>query len=128
MEIYEKFLELHRQKISANSIPGQNSTLDNLEIDEIGVTIKELTKVTKLSQNRTRELMSQLLFNGFVSREKTKSRQFEYFPTGKNFETIEFDSIEFSNEELQSWLETEIGDNDDLETAYPKNRDLVPTK
>lgn len=125
MEIYDKFKKVYLQKISENSVSGQNATLDNSEIIEIGVTIKELTKITNLSQNRTRELMNQLLNYGFVSREKTKSREFEYFPTQKKFENIQFDDIEFEESELNEWLEQEIENNDDLEIVYPKNSVFV---
>ncbi|EPA06174.1 DNA primase [Candidatus Nitrosarchaeum limnium] len=125
MDIYEKFIALYRQKMSDNSISVQNTTLDDSKTNDDGITIKELTKVTHLSQNRTRELINQLLSNGFISREKTKSKEFEYFPTGKKFESIQFDKIEFTSDELETWLKMEIGDNDELEIVYPKNRDFV---
>ncbi|EIJ64948.1 hypothetical protein BD31_I0914 [Candidatus Nitrosopumilus salaria BD31] len=125
IEMYEKFMDVYRQKISENSISGQNTTLDNDNIIDVGITIKELTKITYLSQNRTRELMSQLLTNGFVSREKTKSREFEYYPTGKKFENIKFDELDYTKEELEKWVKKEISENKELEIVYPKNSVFV---
>jgi len=126
MEIYEKFMDAYRQKVSENSISGQNTKLDDTSISEVGLTIKELTRVSHLSQNRTRELINQLVNAGFLTREKNKSREFEYFPTGKKFESIKIDEISFTKDELDNWTVRELSKHEGrFEAIYPKNRGVV---
>jgi len=103
MKIYEVFLIAHKEN------------------DGNGATIKDLAKLCRLSDNRTRELMKQLVDSGFLSREKQKStREYTYFPSGKKFEEISTEDIEFSKEELEEWLknETELHPKR-LEVVYP---------
>lgn len=90
MQIYNAFLKVY------------NENLD-------GVKIKQMSKELRLSDNRTRELLNQLLNSGFLTREKTNSREYLYTPTEKKFEEIRTDDISFSKEELDTWLETQIG-------------------
>ena len=126
MDVYEKFLEYWRKKVEDSSVSGQNSTLDDSETVEVGVTIKELTKITHLSPNRTRELINQLYRSGFLDRERNKNKEFEYFPTGKKFENINIDELEFSKNELEEWIEEQIGRHSShLEVVYPNARDIV---
>ena len=125
MDIYEKFLEVYRQKLEDNSISGQNMTLDG-QSNEVGVTIKEVSKVTKLSHNRTRELVNQLYNAGFFLRERTKTREFVYYPTGKKFENIKIEDLTFSKDELDEWLKEQIGTNKErLEIVHPQNRNFM---
>ncbi len=126
MEIYEKFIEVNRQKIAENSISGQNSTLDDSENIEVSVTIKQLTKISHLSPNRTRELINQLVSAGFVSRERNKSREFEYYTTGKKFENVKIDQLQFTKEDLADWIKQELGQHKArLEVVYPDARAVV---
>ncbi len=93
----------------------------NKENDGNGATIKDLAKLCRLSDNRTRELMKQLVDSGFLIREKQKSiREYTYFPSGKQFEEISTEDIEFTKEELEEWLknQTELHPNR-LEVVYP---------
>ena len=126
MDIYDIFIGLWRQKVDENSISGQNNTLDDSDVDDVGITIKELSKLVNLSDNRTREYINQLLRAGFISRQNNNKREFEYYPTRKKFETINIEKLEFSKEELEQWIETQIGDNSErLEVIYPSNRAVV---
>ena len=126
MEIYDIFIKFWRQKVDENSISGQNTTLDDSDVADVGITIKELSKLVNLSDNRTREYINQLLRAGFISRQNNNKREFEYYPTSKKFETINIGKLEFSKEELEQWVETQIGDNSErLEVIYPSNRAVV---
>ncbi|MEX0764727.1 MAG: DNA primase, partial [Nitrosopumilaceae archaeon] len=89
MEIYNSFVKVY------------NENLD-------GVKIKQMAKELRLSDNRTRELLNQLLNSGFLSREKTSSREYIYFPTEKKFEEIKTDDIEFTKEELDKLIQIQI--------------------
>ncbi len=126
MELFDEIIRAYRAKISENSIPSQNSTLDESDNVEVVVTIKELTKVTHLSANRTRELINQLCRTGFLNRERNKNNEFEYSPTGKKFEDINIDELEFTKKELETWIQKQIGKHsENLEVLYPNARDIV---
>ena len=126
MEIYDVFLELWRRKVADNSVSGQNSTLDDSNSVEVSITIKEIAKAVKLSPTRTREYINQLYRAGFVNRDKNSKREFEYSPTGKKFEKIDVEQLEFSKEELESWLKQQIGKySGKFEVVYPDGRGVV---
>ena len=126
MEIYDVFLELYRQKVTDNSLSEQNLTLDDSNSIQVGVTIKEISKTVNLSSNRAREYMNQLYRAGFVNITKNSKREFEYSPTGKKFEKIDIEQIEFTKEELESWLDRQTRKHSDkLEVVYPDDRDVV---
>jgi len=79
-----------------------------------------------LSPTRTREYINQLYRAGFVNRDKNSKREFEYSPTGKKFEKIDVEQLEFTKEELESWLKQQIGKHSGkLEVVYPDGRDVV---
>jgi len=125
MDIYEKFQQVYRQKLEDVSISGHNTTLDG-QNNEVGITIKEISKVAKLSGNRTRELVNQLYNAGFFLRERINTREFEYFPTGKKFENIKIEDVTFSKDEFNEWVKEQIGTNQErLEVVYPSNHDSV---
>ena len=95
----------------------QDLVKDNLD----GVTIKEIAKATKLSDNRTRELMKQLLDGGYCTRDQT-GREFHYYPTDKKFDEISIDNIDFTKEELESWIHNQLDHNSDkFKVLYPEN-------
>jgi len=71
-----------------------------------GVTVSEVAKKANKSQNRTGELLKQLFDMGFLSRNK-EGKEFRYFPTEKKFENIQVEDIEFSEEELNLWLDSQ---------------------
>lgn len=71
-----------------------------------GITTSDLKSHTNLSQNRVGELLKQLYDMGFLRRDKD-GREFRYFPTEKKFENIIVDDIEFTEEELDLWLESQ---------------------
>ena len=126
MEIYDVFLDLWRQKVESNSVSGQNSTLDGSDSTDVAVTIKEISKTVHLSPNRTREYINQLYRAGFVNIDKNSNREFEYSPTGKKFEKIDIEKLEFTKEELENWLGQQTEKHSDkLEVVYPDGRDVV---
>jgi len=106
MQVYHTFLDEYKQN------------------DCQGVTIKEMSKALKKSDNRTRELMNQLWNSGFLSRESSKKTNV-YFATEKQFEDIETDDIDFSKEELAKLIKEQIGDSDNLSVLYPDGRAIV---
>ena len=71
-----------------------------------GVTVSDVSKKAQKSQNRTGELLKQLYDMGFLSRTK-EGKEFRYFPTEKKFENIQAKDIEFTEEELDTWLESQ---------------------
>ena len=71
-----------------------------------GVTVSDVSKKAQKSQNRTGELLKQLYDMGFLSRTR-EGKEFRYFPTEKKFENIKADKIEFTEEELDLWLESQ---------------------
>ena len=71
-----------------------------------GVTVSDVAKESKKSQNRTGELLKQLYDMGFLSRTK-EGKEFRYFPTEKKFENIQAEDIEFSEEDLDLWLKSQ---------------------
>ena len=95
----------------------QELSKDNMD----GITIKEIAKVTKLSDNRARELMKQLLDSGYCTRDQ-QGREFHYYPTDKKFDEIAIDNIDFTKEELESWIHNQLDNNSDKFTVlYPTN-------
>ena len=85
-----------------------------------GVTVKDMAKECRLSQNRAREHMNQLLNSGFLTREKKGSKEYVYFPSEKKFEEINTDDIEFSKEELDQWIQEQtLKHPERLEVIYP---------
>jgi len=70
-----------------------------------GVTTSDLKTMTSLSQNRVGELLKQLYDMGFLRRDK-EGKEFRYFPTEKKFENIKAENIEFTENELDLWLES----------------------
>jgi predicted transcriptional regulator len=107
MQIYNAFLKVY------------NENLD-------GVKIKQIAKELRLSDNRARELVNQLLNSGFLSREKTSSREYLYFPTEKKFEEIQTNDIAFTKEDLDNWIETQIRNHADrLEILRPSDSVVV---
>lgn len=78
-----------------------------------GVTVKDMSKALKKSDNRTRELLNQLWSSGFLSRDD-KGKTKLYFSTEKQFEDIKTDDIEFSKEELTKLIREQIGDSSNL--------------
>ena len=79
-----------------------------------------MAKECRLSQNRAREHMSQLLNSGFLTREKKGSKEYIYFPSEKKFEEINTDDIEFSKEELDQWIQEQtLKHPERLEVIYP---------
>jgi len=88
MDIYKTFMKLYNEH-----------PLD-------GVTTSDLKTMTSLSQNRVGELLKQLYDMGFLRRDK-EGKEYRYFPTKKKFENIRTDEIEFTEEELDLWLESQ---------------------
>jgi hypothetical protein len=115
MEIYEKFIQLY------NSKEYENGTLDGVPSSlKEGVPVREMASKLKKSDNRTRELMNQLWSGGYLSRERTKSREYVYYPTEKKFDDINVDDIEFTKEELEQWIQNQIGNHvEKLTVLYP---------
>jgi len=88
MEIYKIFMKLYNENPLG------------------GVTTSDLKTMTSLSQNRVGELLKQLYDMGFLRRDK-EGKEFRYFPTEKKFENIQAKDIEFTEEELDLWLESQ---------------------
>ena len=111
MQVYSKFLEVF-----------EDNNKDSAEMQ--GIKVKDMAKVLKKSDNRTRELMNQLWNSGFLSRDETGKTKL-FFPTEKQFEDIKTDDIEFSKEELIKQIKEQIGDSSKLSILYPDGRAIV---
>lgn len=122
MEVFEKVKQACTEKTFGNKI---QETLDPTSEEE-GITIKEMATRLGKSDNRTRELLNQLLNSGFLHREKTKSKEYTYYPTDKEFEKIGVDDIEFTTEELGRWIKEETCmHTDKLQVLYPDDSGIV---
>jgi len=88
MDIYKNFMKLYNE-----------SPLG-------GITVADVAKESHKSPNRIGELLKQLYDMGFLSREK-EGKEYRYFPTEKKFENIQAKDIEFTEEELDLWLESQ---------------------
>jgi len=108
MDIYNSFLKVYH---------------DN---NAQGVTVKDMTKETGLSQNRARELLAQLLSSGHLTREKSSSREYTYYPTEKKFEDITTDDIEYTKKEREQWIQDQISKHSGrLEVLQPSSSVVV---
>jgi len=107
MDIYKSFIELYHEN------------------ENEGITVKDMAQKTHLSQNRARELLSQLLNSGHLTREKS-AREYHYFATEKKFQDINISDIVFTKEELEQVLQKELnGHADRLEIIYPTDSVLM---
>ena len=106
MEIYQLVLKLYADN------PG-------------GITVNDVATETKLSTNRARELLKQLLDAGFLTRDKD-GREYKYHPTQKKFQNISIDKIEFTKYDLEEWMKTQLGENQQKFTVLNRSvRDIV---
>ena len=120
MEIYEKVKKACQEKTWEN----QTSELEPK--NQEGVTVKEMADILKKSDNRTRELMNQLWNVGYLTREKTKSKEYLYYVTDKKFEEIKTDDIEFTQEELSQWIIDQTGKHSErLKVLNPSDSVVV---
>jgi len=125
LAIAGKTIKQTLNKLNDSSMQVYNTFLDEYKQNDCqGVTIKEMSKSLKKSDNRTRELMNQLWTSGFLSRESSKKTNV-YFATEKQFEDIETDDIDFSKEELAKLIKEQIGDSDNYSVLYPDGRAIV---
>jgi predicted transcriptional regulator len=122
MDIFQKIKQACYQKSSENRT---QQTLDTPS-DEEGITVKEMAVILKKSDNRTRELMNQLWNSGFLHREKTKSKEYLYFLTDKEFEKISVDDIEFTSQELDQWVKEQTDmHREKLKVLQPSDSGIV---
>ncbi|MGI0047703.1 MAG: DNA primase [Nitrosotalea sp.] len=122
MEIFAKIKQACYEKANGNKT---QETLDPLTAEE-GVTVKEMATILKKSDNRTRELMNQLWDAGFLHREKLKSKEYTYYLTEKEFEKIDVNDIEFTQEELQKWIKEQTSmHHEKLRVLYPGDSVIV---
>lgn len=122
MDTFQKIKQACYQKASENRT---QQTLDSLSDDE-GITVKEMAVILRKSDNRTRELMNQLWNSGFLHREKTKSKEYLYSLTDKEFEKIAIDDIEFTSEELEQWVKEQTGMHPEkLKVLQPSDSGIV---
>lgn len=122
MAILDKIRQACYDKANGNKT---QQNLLPLEPEE-GITVKEMAGILKKSDNRTRELMNQLWNAGFLTREKIKSKEYVYYLTEKQFEKIDVDNIEFTQDELQEWIKEQTSMHPEkLKVLYPNDRTIV---
>lgn len=86
---------------------------ENCILESRGVTVKDIVKHSSViknggySENRARELLNWLANNGFLTRDDI-TRENQYFPTEKKFSDLEATSINFTQEEFDIWLKTQL--------------------
>lgn len=122
MDTFQKIKQACYQKSVENKT---QQTLDTLSEEE-GITVKEMATILKRSDNRTRELMNQLWNSGFLHREKTKSKEYMYYLTDKEFEKIAIDDIEFTTNELELWIKEQTDMHPEkLRVIHPDDSGIV---
>lgn len=122
MDTFQKIKQACYQKSTENRT---QQTFDTLS-DEEGITVKEMAVILRKSDNRTRELMNQLWNSGFLHREKTKSKEYVYSLTDKEFEKISVDDIEFTSDELEQWTKEQTDMHPEkLRVLHPDDSGIV---
>lgn len=81
-----------------------------------GVTVSMVAKEIQKSDNRTRELLEQLRNSGFLTRER-EGKGYRYSSTQKKFENISLKEFEFTKEELDQYIQSQIGEYKDKFTV-----------
>ena len=88
-----------------------------IEVEHLdGVTVSMVAKEIQKSDNRTRELLEQLRSSGFLTRER-EGKGYRYSSTQKKFENISLKEIEFTKEELDQYIQAQIGEYKDKFTV-----------
>ena len=85
--------------------------------DHEGVTVNDVSRETKLSSNRVGEIMRNLVYTNFLRRTK-ESREFLYFISEQEVNTISFDKIDFTKDDLEKWF-NEKYDTERYTLDYP---------
>ena len=81
---------------------------------------KNVSLEVGLSQNRTGEILRNLMTNDFLNRDKLE-REYVYDLTKKELETIDFQNVTFTNQELETWFIKHYSTEDDrFEIVNPK--------
>lgn len=81
---------------------------------------KEVSLNVDLSQNRAGEILRNLMNNGFLTRDKI-DREFIYTSTKKKLETIDFQDVQFTEQDLEAWFnENYSNQKDRYEIVNPK--------
>ncbi len=125
LEIAGKTIKQTLNKLNDSSMQVYNKFRDVYEENKAeGVTVKDMARALKKSDNRTRELLNQLWASGFITRDESGKTKL-YFPTEKQFDDIKTDDIDFSKEELAKIIQEQIGDLDKLSVLYPDGRAIV---
>jgi len=102
---------------SSHRLMAMNATLRKLynvqKIDEqAGITVKQLTKPTDLTENRVREYVNELVNRGFATRDDS-DKEYKYIPTDKRFSELSAANIEFSDTEYKDWVAQTLEDAGD---------------
>lgn len=104
LEIADTTIRQTLNKLNESSMEIYDKVKKACSEKEDGVTVKDMSAILRKSDNRTRELMNQLWNVGYLTREKTKSKEYLYYVTDKKFEEIKTDDIQFTEEELNQWI------------------------
>lgn len=122
IEIGGETIKQTLNKLNKSSMDVYQTLVKLFADDTVGVSVKDMAKALKLSQNRARELLNQLLRSGHTTREKSSSREYLYTPTEKKFADIPLEDIEFTKEDLDQWIRNQVGEHPDrLEVLYPND-------
>jgi len=125
LEIAGKTIKQTLNKINDSSMKVLNQFRDvYVDNKAEGVTVKDMARALHKSDNRTRELLNQLWSSGFITRDEGSKTKL-YSPTDKQFEDINTDDIECSQDELVNLIKEQIADSDNLSILYPDGRDIV---
>jgi len=79
--------------------------LDNLSNGN-GCEISQISNELGYSQNRMRELMKQGIEAGLILTKRNEHNKYSYFPSVKPIQTVLDNSIEFTEDEFDEWLES----------------------
>ncbi len=119
LEIGKDTITQTLNKLDEKSIKVFDSVRDMSQKGEIA-NAKNVSLNVGLSQNRTGDYLRNLMSNGFLTRDKVE-RDFVYSPTKKELEKIDFQDIEFTDKDLETWFnENYSKENDRFEIVNPK--------
>ena len=102
LEIGKQAIQQTLNKLDEKSIMVLDSVRNIIARGDIANS-KNVSLETGLSQNRSGEYLRNLYNNGFLTRDKLE-REYVYATTKKELETIDFQNVTFTNQELEAWF------------------------
>jgi len=77
------------------------------QLDSEGITVKEISEKSGLSDNRAREHLNDLCEKGYAGKD-TSNKIHTYYPKEKKFSELEISEIEYSKTEYDEWVSSQL--------------------